>query len=78
MALAQGPLDSETFLYQGVLRQSGELIEGVRDLQFHLYESSDPALAAALDSNTIDGVTITNGIVKTMPNNIHGISDQAE
>ena len=36
VALAQGPLDSETFLYQGVLRQSGERIEGGRELQFHL------------------------------------------
>ncbi|MGB1070395.1 MAG: hypothetical protein ACPG1Z_01920, partial [Planctomycetota bacterium] len=60
---AQGPLDSETFLYQGVLRQNGELISGIRDLQFHLYDSADPALSSAMAFTATDGVTINNGIV---------------
>ena len=63
LATAQGPLDSETFLYQGVLRQNGELISGLRDLQFHLYDSNDPALVSALAFTATDGVTINNGIV---------------
>ncbi|MDC3251980.1 hypothetical protein OAU96_03635, partial [Planctomycetota bacterium] len=60
---AQGPLDSETFLYQGVLRQNGELISGIRDLQFHLYDSADPALSSAMAFTATDGATINNGIV---------------
>ena len=77
-AQAQQPSDSETFLYQGVLRQGGELIEGVRDLQFHLYESSDPALATALGSNILDGVTLANGIVNVKLSFDPGLFDGSE
>ena len=75
---AQGPLDSETFLYQGVLRQNGELINGVRDLQFHLFDSDDPSLVSALAFTSADGVTVSNGIVNIKLSFPGGLFDGSE
>ena len=59
---AQSPLDTEGFLYQGVLRVDGELINGTRDLRFAIYDSTDP-LASELAAVEQLAVTVQNGIV---------------
>ena len=62
-AVAQSPVDSDSFFYQGVLRVDGELLEGTLDVQFHVYDSDDLNLGTDLGFHSIEGVSISNGIV---------------
>ena len=60
---AQGPLDQETFFYQGVLRVDGVLVEGPVDLQFHLYDSADVSLRQDLGFTQIDSAILQDGLI---------------
>ena len=61
--MAQSPLETGSFFYQGVIRVENELLNGTVDLQFHLYDSADPVLGQELDFVSLDGQDLSNGIV---------------
>ena len=45
------------------LRVDGELLEGTLDVQFHIYDSDDLNLGTDLGFHSLEGVSISNGIV---------------